>query len=657
MKKPVLFLICLALCLALVPYVASTSTLPLPPLQELYTPTPMVTPSPTATPVFVPDPALAPPSVVAPIPPSTPTPQPAPMPSPPVRALGTDTWTTGGPYGGNVYAIAVDPSNNNVIYIGTDNGVFKSTDAGANWTAAGLGSKAIRALALRPGTPSTIYVGTWGVYKSTDSGANWTAMDTGLPPYTDVRCFAFDSANPGIIYLAANNGVFKSTNGGSNWVATGLTLDINTLAFHQGTLYAGTWWNGFYRSTDGGDSWEALNSGLSGGQALTIRTIAISPANPDTIYIGTWYGGTYRSTTGGGNWVSINNGLPSFVDLLKLIVDPNNPNVLYAATHAYFNPNPNERGIFKSTDGGDSWSPINTGLTSLFVFTLALVDTSTIYAGTDGGGIFKSLNSGDNWAMTNMGLLSLQVNALALDTTALYAGTSSGVFKSTDKGGSWIAANTGLTDTLAYALAYDGGALYAGTATGIFKSSNSAGQWAPINNGLTNTDVRSLASIDGVLCAGTTNGGLFESTDGGANWAAINAGIPVTATIYSLAAQAGTLYAGASTGIYKLNGGTWTSITSGLPSPNVRSIAVISDTLCIATVGRRGGYESGDEGTTWEGRDAGMTSNAVYSLIADRAFSTQEPAMEPFVAMTEGGAGGRFAKDCLQHLHQRTMPF
>ena len=93
-------------------------------------------------------------------------------------------WTTGGPYGGTVHALAIDPTTPTTLYAGTYIGVFKSTDAGGTWVAAsrGLTAESIRALAINPATPTTLYAGTHyeGVFKSTDAGGTWVAANTGL---------------------------------------------------------------------------------------------------------------------------------------------------------------------------------------------------------------------------------------------------------------------------------------------------------------------------------------------------------------------------------------------------------------------------------------------------------------------------------------------
>jgi hypothetical protein len=198
---------------------------------------------------------------------------------------------------------------------------------------------------------------------------------------------------------------------------------------------------------------------------------------------------------------------------LSILIDPTAPSTLYAGTH--------NGGIFKSTDGGASWSVVNTGLTNSLVFALALDPTTptTLYTGT-GGGVFKSTDGGASWSAVNTGLTNTNVRALALDPTTpttLYAGTwGGGVFKSTDGGAHWSAVNTGLTDTYVHALALDPttpGTLYAGTYfDGVFKSTDGGAHWSAVNTGLTDTYVFDLAldpTTPSTVYAGTYGGGVF----------------------------------------------------------------------------------------------------------------------------------------------------
>ena len=178
------------------------------------------------------------------------------------------------------------------------------------------------------------------------------------------------------------------------------------------------------------------------------------------------------------NWVQTNG--PYGVDIVDLVIDPLTPATLYAATSG---------GAFKSTNGGGSWSAVNSGLANTNVQAIAIHPTTpaTLYAGISGGA-FKSTNGGGSWSAINSGLANTDVKAIAIDSTTpatLYAGTSGGVFKSTNGGGSWSAVNSGLSNTNVRAIAIHPSApttLYAGTWGG---ASLKAPMAAPIGAWLT----------------------------------------------------------------------------------------------------------------------------------------------------------------------------
>src|SRR5262249_5908493 len=113
---------------------------------------------------------------------------------------GNNVWTSLGPAGGRVAALAIDPRTPTTLYAGTSvDGVFKSTDGGSSWVAAntGLTNTPIGALAIDPLTPTTLYAGTGGgVFKSTDGGSSWVAATTGLPNTPFINVLAIDPFTP-----------------------------------------------------------------------------------------------------------------------------------------------------------------------------------------------------------------------------------------------------------------------------------------------------------------------------------------------------------------------------------------------------------------------------------------------------------------------------
>jgi len=578
-----------------------------------------------------------------------------------VANAGVGVWTSGGPYGGNINALAINPATPATLYAGTNSGVFKSTDSGSTWVAAntGLASLSIYALAINPSTPATLYAGTgWfgpeggpyggGVFKSTDSGGTWLAANAGLPPVS-ADTLAIDPANPATLYAGTYGGalgIFKSTDSGGTWTAanTGLpNVNVQTLAIDPSTpstLYAGTQ-GGVFKSTDSGGTWTAANKELT--NPPYVLSLVIDPSTPATLYAGTSGGGVFKSTDFGGTWAAASTGLPNnpygvAVYVSALAINPTAPATLYAGTGS--------GGVFRSTDSGGTWAAANTGLPGLtsqtaLALAINLLSPATLYAGTSGTGVFKFTDAGGTWAAANTGLKDVAVVALAINPKApatLYAGTNySGVFKSTESGGTWAAANTGMTDfPLVFTLAIDPATpaiLYAGTYLGgVFKSTDSGGTWAAANTGL-HGSVYALA-IDPVTPAtlyavfGGAISGVFKSTNSGATWAATNTGL-TNLNVQALAINPmtpTTLYAGTSGGVFKStnSGGTWAATNTGLTNLNVQALAINPATPATLYAGMGGFntlsggvFKSTDAGDTWAAANTGLTNLRVNALAID----------------------------------------
>jgi hypothetical protein len=198
---------------------------------------------------------------------------------------------------------------------------------------------------------------------------------------------------------------------------------------------------------DGGANWKNLGAdGL--GTASAVNALVIDPNMPAILYAATDIG-VMRSTDGGASFIPA--GLANTWVVL-LAIDPVNSNVLYAATSSdFYLLTSGFLGLYKSTDGGASWSPINHGLDEIVaahpVVNALLVDPerpNILYLATSGHGVFRSSDGGASWAAFNDGLTNLDVRSLALvrgsptehrgrpgalSRDTLYAGTPGGVFK------------------------------------------------------------------------------------------------------------------------------------------------------------------------------------------------------------------------------------
>ena len=282
----------------------------------------------------------------------------------------------------------------------------------------------------------------------------------------------------------------------------------------------------------------------NGPPVAYVYSIAVHPTVPTTVYAATG-SGMFKSTNGGGNWSPVNTGL-TFTQVKDVAIDPVTPSILYAATIG---------GVFKSTNDAASWVSINNGLPQI-LFTVVEVDPvtpTTVYLGVAYtclfgpcyGPLYKSTNGGASWVLISTGLPTHTVtNAVAINPTnpsVLYVATSSGLFKSTDGGSFWFPSSTGLAELSVVSLAIDPttpSTLYAGLfQSGVYKSTAAGSSWSAATTGLTALSVYSLAvhpTISSVVYAGTYSGGVFQSTNGGASWSAINTGLPNNAMILGL---------------------------------------------------------------------------------------------------------------------------
>lgn len=179
------------------------------------------------------------------------------------------------------------------------------------------------------------------------------------------------------------------------------------------TWYVGSVGGGVWKTTDAGESWIHLTESLTN---LATSTIVMAPSNPDIIYVGTGEGfnnvdqidgdGIWKSTDRGLTWEqleSTTNG--DFQNVMRIVVDPNNENIILAATNPGFNGGGSSSKIFKSTDGGESWYSVFDG-NNLSVEQIVADpnDFNVLYATVNTFGVVKSVNAGETWENKNSGL-------------------------------------------------------------------------------------------------------------------------------------------------------------------------------------------------------------------------------------------------------------
>ncbi|MHB1688609.1 MAG: WD40/YVTN/BNR-like repeat-containing protein [Ignavibacteriaceae bacterium] len=241
-------------------------------------------------------------------------------------------------------------------------------------------------------------------------------------------------------------------------------------------------------------------------------------------------------------------------------------------------------GVFLSTDNGESWTPINNGLTFPYVSSLAIIGTY-IFAGTNGAGVFLSTNNGGSWGNVNSGLTNTGVWSLTISGTKLFAGTNgSGVFLSTNNGGSWTGVSSGITNQNILSIATLGTNIFAGTPNGIFLTTNNGVSWTAVNDGLTNQYVNAFAVSGTNIFAGTV-GGVFLSTNNGGSWTAVNNGL-TSLVVLSITTSGTNVFAGTYNGVFCSvnNGGSWLIKNQGFNIiPEVRCLLVANNYIFAGT--------------------------------------------------------------------------
>ncbi len=369
-------------------------------------------------------------------------------------------WRSVGPTrGGRVLGVAGDPASPMTFYQGTaGGGVWKTEDGGLNWYNVSdgyFGTGSVGAVAVAPSSPATLYVGMGeacirgnashgdGVYRSDDAGESWRHL--GLAETLQIARVRVHPSNPDIVYVAAlgnawgaseDRGVYRSVDGGTTWKkilyrdentgAIDLVLDpgdpdvmyaslLELRRFPWGFRSAGPG-TGLFKSTDGGDSWTELtdNPGLPGGLKGRIG-VALAPSRPERVWaiVDAELGekGLFRSEDGGASWTRVNDD----ADLTQrpwyyhhVVADPVDPNTVYVL---------NAR-AWKSTDGGETFEQLPTAHPDNHDLWIDPANPRRMVNGNDGGASV-SFNGGESWT-TLLNQPTAQLYHVAVDSRTPY---------------------------------------------------------------------------------------------------------------------------------------------------------------------------------------------------------------------------------------------
>jgi photosystem II stability/assembly factor-like uncharacterized protein len=301
-------------------------------------------------------------------------------------------WRSIGPYrGGRTRAVAGVPSQPNVFYIGVCNGgVWKTNDYGRTWQPIfdDQPTGSIGAIAVAQSDPNVVYVGSGeglhrpdlsvgdGIYKSTDAGKTWTHL--GLRDGQQIPQLAVDPRDPNKVFAAVaghpygpnkERGVYRSTDGGQNFTKVLPKSGAEQPAGGQSAAQQAAAGNSAKDTS--GNSATASAAGTSDDENIGASDVLIDPSNPEIVYATLWEaregpwengawngagGGIFKSTDGGQTFTQLTGGLPKEIIQAHIAIAESNPNRLIASVAS----KPNSVGLYRSDDAGATWAQITT---------------------------------------------------------------------------------------------------------------------------------------------------------------------------------------------------------------------------------------------------------------------------------------------------------
>jgi hypothetical protein len=378
------------------------------------------------------------------------------------KGLVAQGWTPLGPFGGDADDVKASPTNPSVVLVGlapasSSGTMFRSTDGGVNWSEvpdlAGLDVHELEFAAN-----GTAYAGTIdGIWKSTDDGATWTNLPLGIGLNDQVFEIALDPASPNTIWVGIadalggqTQNILRSTNGGASWVnrtppgaagtsGRGVALDPSdpskVFAVFGGGFGGGSAW----RSNDSGATWTSITSGLPNAPINDVTYTAGKLRVCGGLLFGSQFFGLFESTNDGASWTALHDGTWPSTVINDIESDPANPAILYVGSAG--------SGVFRSVDGGTTWSFGIGGTGSLSVNEVSVVSTggAPVFVASSSNAVWLSTDA-ITFAPSSGGIGALNIEGVAVNP--LDASEIAGAFQGLNDGGVYTSTNGGATWTL-----------------------------------------------------------------------------------------------------------------------------------------------------------------------------------------------------------------
>ncbi|MBK9097632.1 MAG: hypothetical protein IPM14_05775 [bacterium] len=575
---------------------------------------------------------------------------------------------TGDRDGGSMWSLGGGQSADNVT-----TGIYKSTDGGSTWSATGLTfSKSsgvlITRLLIHPSNSAILYASVLdfntvldGIYKSTNSGTSWSLIH----PYSPflVIDMEFKPGDPNTIYASSfgysAGYVFRTTDGGTNWSYASMTggyrVELAVSTNNSAIVYAlacntNGGLLGVYKSTNSGTSFTRVDlgsksmlyyysdgSGSNIGQGSYDLCIASSPTNANIVYLGGI--NTWKSTDGGANWTISNmwTSHPSY----NFVGAP----VAHADKHALAFQNGttlfegNDGGLYKTTNGGTSWTDLTNGMVISQIYRIGVSQTSptTVLTGLQdngsklyNGGFWSDVTGGDgmecivDYSTTNYmyatyvrGTIYRSTNGGASFPTTISANIPGGqptgawvtpyiidpnnnatlyagydrIWKTTNRGNTWTSASAVLSSSTklrSLAIAPSNSYyLYTADLTNMWRTTNGGTNWTAVTLPANSNSLTYIAVKDNdpntiwITFGGyTADAKVYESTNGGGSWTNISTGLPDLPVMcivhYKVATNRNVLFVGTDLGVYVKDGTSdWVQFNTGLPNVVVTELEVL----------------------------------------------------------------------------------